>query len=200
MADSQAFNSLLTDELLVHVRQGSHDAWREVYRRYRPFLSIAAKGVCGARPQDVDDVLQSAFLSAWSEIKGFSYEGKNSFRAWLRGIVINKNLSELRKRSRRAQMRDQNHMGTEFMSTVTAADSHGPSESVERQDAQERVLQVIEQELDEIDREIVILKYFEMLNSTQIAGIVELDPRTVRKRYGAAMQKLAQHLSEGGEP
>ncbi len=45
---------------------------------------------------DAEDVMQEAFLNAFTKID--TYEGKVSFGAWLRKIVINKSLDLLKKR------------------------------------------------------------------------------------------------------
>ena len=194
MTDSNSFDALRTDELLVHVREGDRNAWREVYRRYRPFLSIAANSVTGARHQDVDDVLQSAFLSAWKDIESFSYNGKNSFRAWLRGIVVHRNLNELRKRNRRGTPLDQGRMGTAWISKNRDPSALDPAEELENDEEEQRLLRCMEDHLDELEREIVILRDFEGLPVSQVAEIVELDPRTVRRRYKDAVSKLQRAL------
>lgn len=47
-------------------------------------------------PVEAEDVMQEAFLSALTKID--TYEGKVSFGAWLKRIVINRSLDELKKR------------------------------------------------------------------------------------------------------
>jgi len=45
---------------------------------------------------EAEDVMQEAFLKAFTKID--SYEGKVSFGAWLKKIVINRSLDQLKKR------------------------------------------------------------------------------------------------------
>jgi RNA polymerase sigma factor (sigma-70 family) len=45
---------------------------------------------------EAEDVMQEAFLKAFTKID--TYEGKVSFGAWLKKIVINRSLDELKKR------------------------------------------------------------------------------------------------------
>jgi RNA polymerase sigma factor (sigma-70 family) len=47
-------------------------------------------------PADAEDVMQEAFLNAFRKID--TYEGKVSFGAWLKRIVINRSLDYLKKR------------------------------------------------------------------------------------------------------
>jgi RNA polymerase sigma factor (sigma-70 family) len=46
-----------------------------------------------------EDVLQEAFVSAFQNLR--SFQGKSSFGAWLKRIVVNKAISYLRKTSLR---------------------------------------------------------------------------------------------------
>ena len=46
-------------------------------------------------PVEAEDVMQEAFLKAFTKID--SYEGKVSFGAWLKKIVINRSLDQLKK-------------------------------------------------------------------------------------------------------
>ena len=45
---------------------------------------------------EAEDVMQEAFLKAFTKID--TYEGKVSFGAWLKKIVINRSLDQLKKR------------------------------------------------------------------------------------------------------
>ena len=45
---------------------------------------------------DAEDVMQESFLSAFNKLD--SYEGKVSFGAWLKKIVVNRSLDYLKKR------------------------------------------------------------------------------------------------------
>ncbi len=47
-------------------------------------------------PADAEDVMQEAFLNAFRKID--TYQGKVSFGAWLKRIVINRSLDYLKKR------------------------------------------------------------------------------------------------------
>ena len=49
-----------------------------------------------ANANDAEDIMQESFLSAFSKLN--SYEGKVSFGAWLKKIVVNRSLDYLKKR------------------------------------------------------------------------------------------------------
>jgi len=50
-------------------------------------------------PEEAEDIMQESFLAAFRKLK--YYSGEVSFGAWLKKIVINRSLDELRKRDLR---------------------------------------------------------------------------------------------------
>ncbi len=194
VSDPNEFDALRTDDLLVHVRGGNQDAWREVYRRYRPFLTLAITEETGLILEDPDDVIQSAFLSAWKDIEQFSYRGGGSLRAWLRRIVVHKNLEKLRKLQRRRTTTTQSALETGWDETVVDPQQRDPAESAAAQDSQRRLFQCMDQNLKPIEREILMLRHFEYLSTPQVSEIVELAERTVRDHYKSGMERIARTL------
>jgi RNA polymerase sigma factor (sigma-70 family) len=191
---SQPFDALRTEELLVHVRGGDEDAWREVYRRYRVFLSIAARSAANAHIHDVEDILQTAFLSAWSDIQSFSYQGKNSFRSWLSTIVVRKNIAELKRRSVHSKARPTNGFEPGPIDEMVDISAREPNEVLSKRDEQALLARCLEEELNDLERELIMLRHYERMTSEQIADIVELSPHTVRRRYKVAADKIQRYL------
>lgn len=74
---------------------GERKAQSELYSMYyRSMYSVSLRILGNAT--DAEDAMQEAFLSAFRSID--SYQGKVSFGAWLRKIVINRSLDQLKKR------------------------------------------------------------------------------------------------------
>jgi RNA polymerase sigma-70 factor (ECF subfamily) len=195
--DPPQFDALQTEELLIHVRSGDQNAWREVYRRYRTHLATAVRRITGLLPVEADDVLQSAFLAAWKDIEGFSYRGEGSFRAWLEAIVVHKNLSRLRSLERGANRLTPNRLDTGWLEHLGDARENNPAESLLDGDEQRRLFQCMEEHLDDLAREIIVLRHLEGLSTRQVAEVVELEPEQVRRRYRSAMTKIARVLGRG---
>lgn len=200
MNDTKEFDALRTEELLVHVRGGDHDAWREVYRRYRHFLVLAVNEETGLILEDPDDVLQSAFLLAWKDIEQFAYRGGGSLRAWLRRIVVHKNLEKLRKLRRRKPVQVLSSMDAEWAETVSDDRQKDPADSAAAEEAQRRLFRCMDENLKPIEREILLLRHFEYLTTPQVSEIVELAERTVRDHYKAAMERIARALPSEDSP
>ncbi len=191
------FDALRTDDLISRVREGDHDAWREVYRRYRPFLLLTAKRMAGTSHEDAEDAVQSGFLHAWSDIEGFEYRGAGSLRVWLRKVVINRNLDKLRKlrtigctySGARGNFND-----TGVFARTPEVNGSTPSEFVARQEAQARLTECMEACLDHDEQELIILRHFEQLPMTQVADVMEKDRRTLDRWHTNVIEKLQREL------
>src|SRR5262245_20152234 len=59
------------------------------------------------RRVDAEDVLQKAMGRAWVNIDQFQYQGENSFRHWLRKLVVNTALSEVVAQQPELRMRSE---------------------------------------------------------------------------------------------
>lgn len=82
-------------EAIDGCRKGDSRAQFELYKAYyRPMYNVCLRMVGNA--VEAEDVMQEAFLNAFTKID--TYEGKVSFGAWLKRIVINRSLDQLKKR------------------------------------------------------------------------------------------------------
>jgi RNA polymerase sigma factor (sigma-70 family) len=74
---------------------GDRKAQFELYGLYCKTMYSVSLRILG-NPDDAEDAMQEAFLNAFRNMG--AYEGKVSFGAWLRKIVINRSLDTLKKR------------------------------------------------------------------------------------------------------
>jgi len=82
-------------DVIERCRRGDTKAQFELYKLYyKPMYGICLRLVGNA--VEAEDVMQEAFLKAFTKID--TYEGVVSFGAWLKKIVINRSLDQLKKR------------------------------------------------------------------------------------------------------
>lgn len=82
-------------DVVERCRQGDTKAQFELYKLYyKPMYNVCLRML--ANEVEAEDVMQESFLKAFTKID--TYEGKVSFGAWLKKIVINRSLDELKKR------------------------------------------------------------------------------------------------------
>ena len=90
--------------LLNQLREAPEtDLWNRLHRTYEPLLRkwLLQYDVQGS---DADDVAQEVFLAISRDISKFSHNGRNgAFRAWVKGILVNRLREFWRSRGRNAR-------------------------------------------------------------------------------------------------
>ncbi len=130
-----------------------------------------------------EDVLQEAFVSAFQSLKNF--QGKSSFGAWLKRIVVNKAISYLRKNQLEMVMMDDN---------VDVKDDDG-------MDEEDLVLKIESirsaiQKLPNGFRVVFSLYLLEGYDHKEIAEILKISVSTSKTQYNRAKKKLKEILRE----
>jgi RNA polymerase sigma-70 factor (ECF subfamily) len=180
-----------TQFLLESVRAGDQAAWERIWRRYRTLLLVSLRlrmPHLASGSIDAEDVLQSAFISAWEEIQSFQYEGEGSFRRWLAQLVLNHYRNQLR-----GWRREQATIGSVHLESSddepAASSTDGPAAQAELHDAHEQILRAMSA-MDEADQEILTMRIFEKLSWEEIAEVVGTARQTCSERYHAAIHRL----------
>ena len=88
-----------------------------------------------------------------------------------------------------------NEQSTAQLVTHLIAVQSSPSARAIRQELVQRVKDGLAT-LDEMDREILVLKYLEQLSSHEIAVVLDTSPRTVQYRHRRAIEKMHELLSQ----
>lgn len=82
-------------ETIDRCRKGDTKAQFELYKLYyKPMYNVSLRMV--GNEIEAEDVMQEAFLKAFTKLD--TYKGEVSFGAWLKKIVINRSLDQLKKR------------------------------------------------------------------------------------------------------
>lgn len=150
---------------------------------------------------DVDDVLQEAFLEATKRIRHFQNCESMSPFVRLRAIVL-QTLTDIHRSQLTVQGRSCNR---EFQAFGVNADNclnnwlidslTSPS-GVAIRDEQSQQLSTAINELNSIDREILVMRHFEDLSNQEVAEILEIAPATASQRYVRAIKRLRDVLNE----
>ncbi len=83
------------DELIQRCLQGDRQAHFQLYRQYsRSMYNVGYRIV--NNEEEAQDVLQEAFISAFRNLK--FYRGDSTFGAWLKRIVVNKAINQIKKK------------------------------------------------------------------------------------------------------
>lgn len=132
---------------------------------------------------EAEDVMQEAFLSAFRKLDTFS--GDVTFGSWLKRIVTNRALDELRKR--RVQWEEINEQ------TQSIIDEGDNSEIIDNKVA---LIKYVVSKMSEMHRILITLHLFEGYPHKEIAEMMEMKHEAVRTGYARARKKLQEELKE----
>lgn len=131
-----------------------------------------------------DDVAQETFIKVWKNLD--SFRGDGSLRGWILRIAHNEAVSTLRR------IRDS---ATDPQRMPERADAIGTTRIVEARFAESDLIEALDK-LDELSREIVILREVEGLAYDEIAATLDVPIPTVKTRLLRARRELTRRLDE----
>ena len=169
-------------DIIDRCKTGDQKAYYEIYKLYATAMLNICFRILGNQ-EVAEDVLQEAFVNAFQHID--SYQGKASFGAWLKKIVVNKAISYLRKQQ------------LEF---VELEDHIKPVidddfEDIDLAMKVETIRDAI-QKLPNGFRIVFSLYLLEGYDHKEISGILEISESTSKSQYNRAKKKLREILKE----
>ena len=167
--------------LIEQCQLGERTAQYEIYKLYSKAMFNVCYRILKDEPE-AEDVLQESFLSAFRNIG--NYRGDASFGAWLKRIVVNTAINQVRKRK------------LEFESLN---DMDVKSEN-EEWDEEQMVLDIqrIRDSIEELPdgfRTVFSLYLLEGYDHREIGEILGITESTSKSQYNRAKKKLKEILS-----
>lgn len=170
-------------ELVTACRQGDRKAQFELYKLYAKAMYNVSLRIVND-DDEAEDVLQEAFLDAFTRLD--SFRGETTFGLWLKQIVINKSINQLRKRKAEFVSLD----GVDLPEEVTANEEdlkyqvNGIKEAVAQ--------------LPDGYRVVLTLYLFEGYDHEEISHILKISENTSRSQYMRAKTKLISLIEKRG--
>lgn len=130
---------------------------------------------------EAEDIMQEAFLSAFSKIE--TYKGEVSFGAWLKRIVINRSLDYLKKR--KVKFEEINERSVEVA-----------EHEMELQQVNMEAIKKAIQQLPDGYRVVLSLFLIEGYDHEEISQILEISNSNSRTQYLRAKNKLRELLKD----
>lgn len=177
----------LPDRELVRMCQnGNPRAFDELVTRHQDRVYTAVCRFCG-NAEDACDITQRAFINAYRKIQEF--QGDSTFSTWIYRIAFNQAIS-----FRREHKRDAMSIYSKDDELITEpAEEQNPTEAMESREIQKKVQQALDQ-LEEADRQIILLKDLQGHSYDEIAEIMQVPKGTVRSRLHRARLELKEKL------
>jgi RNA polymerase sigma-70 factor (ECF subfamily) len=197
-----------TAALLERAVEGDEQALQRLFQKYSDRLKRMVHLRLDRRLQgrvDEDDVLQEAYLNVSRRLAEYHSDPQLPFFLWLRHLVGLK-LAEIHRQHLGTQKRDADlevslHRGAlpEANSMSLAAQLMGsltsPSDAAAKAETRIIVQEALNA-MDDIDREILALKHFEQLSTSEIGQVLGLSKAGAGSRYLRAIKRLRKTLSQ----
>lgn len=194
--------------LVQQAAAGDQRALDDLFSRYRLRLKRMVHLRLNRRLQgrvDDSDVVQEAYLDVARKLPEYAADPQAPFFLWLRNLTGLK-LAEVHRRHLGTQMRDADqevslHRGAlpeansmslaaHLLGTITTA-----SEAAIKAETRIFVQEALNA-MDPIDREILALKHFEQLSTSEIAQVLGLSKAGAGGRYLRAIKRLRAVVSQ----
>lgn len=132
---------------------------------------------------DANDVLQNAFIKAWSNLDTF--QGKSTLATWLYRIAINEALDFMRKKTQSTQVStdDEPAIASRLM-----ADTYFDGDEAHAE------LQAAVATLPDVQRTVFTLKYYEDMKYSEISQILHTSEGALKASYHLAVKKITDIL------
>ena len=192
---------------LDDLRSRGDEAVAEAFDRYRQkllrMITLRMDGRIVGKV-DSEDVLQDAFVETSRRIQDYLDRPTVPLFVWLRQIT-SQVLIDTHRRYLGAKMRDVRQEVTLYregrsdtssaLLVAHLADSlTSPSQFAVRGENVEHLADALD-ELDEIDREVLVLRHLEELSNNEVAEILGIDKYAASKRYLRALARLRRVMT-----
>jgi RNA polymerase sigma-70 factor (ECF subfamily) len=186
--EPQSFDKGAESELIRALREKKTWAYERLYDQYAGLIGSIAKSYLNS--DDVEDVIQEAFLRVYKSIKNF--KGDSSFTTWLYRIAVNVCKDQLKRYAKRSET--MTNFEDEDSSISEPAGDQNVELSAEKELDAEDVNSILRR-LSEDDQELIRLRDVQDLDYEEISEIVDKPLGTVKSRIHYARKRLKKLLS-----
>lgn len=186
----------LSDEALVAlITSGESAAFEPLLRRYNRLLFRTARSIV-QDDADAEDVLQSAYLRAFSTL--LTFRGESRLSTWLVRIVMNEALARVRKTQRRAEIIHLEAQMDDDQIDAQADDSATRFEEPQAAAMRTQTRRLLERKIDELPesfRTVFMLREVEEMTVEEASEALGVPEATVRTRHFRSRSMLRESLS-----
>ncbi len=179
--------------LVALAKEGDEAAFTTLVNRYSGKIFRLAQHIT-QNQEDAEDVLQEAFLKAYTHLSSFA--GNSKFYTWIVRIAVNESLMKLRKRKsdKLVSLDEPVDTGEEEVVREVAVWEQTP-ETKFTQTELRGILDGAVEELDPIYRAVFLLRDVEELSTEETAEALDLSVPAVKSRLLRARLQLREKLT-----
>lgn len=197
-----------TQELLLHAQEGDPRAIGELLDRHRDSLRRMVTARLDRKLQarvDASDIVQDVMIEANRRLADYLRDPRLPFHLWLRQMAKDRMIDAHRRHrlaARRSLDREQSlqRPATVDASTLDLAaqiwdQELTPASAAVRHELEQRFQRALD-ELNEMDRDVVLMRHVEHLSNQEVALALGLSDSAASMRYLRAMRRLRKVLQQ----
>ena len=199
--------TLVVNDDRARLRDNATAALAEAFSEYRERLLRTIRfrldPILAGRV-DPEDVLQEAWIAASERTQHFLENESLSLFVWLR-LIVGQTLTDVQRRHLGAQMRDVYREASLHRNVISRTTSlslvarlvgsmTSPSGAAVRNETARQLREALDS-MDELDREVLALRHFEELSNSEVAEVLEIQPKAASIRYVRALRRLKSILA-----
>lgn len=180
--------------LVLRAQAGDTEAFRELYRRtaQAQYFNLSAKVGADAAA----DLLQEVYLIAWQNIGSID---PLAFVGYVRTVAHNACLRywDSPGHARETALSDDDLAAHDArLSARLAREADDPATVAAAHDSYAQLAQALREVLDEREREVILLRFYQEMRIDAIAEALEVSPSTVKRTIRRALNKLRARLGD----
>ena len=189
--------------LELALRGGDETVIGQLFEHHRPRLTRMVQFRLDPRLAgriDPEDVVQETFIEAEKRLDAYRNDDK-PFLVWIR-LITQQTMIDLHRKHLGAKMRTAGkevsapQSGT--LSGLFVGHFTSPSREMMREEVRSKIESAL-QEMDEIDREVLMLRHFEDLSNKDVALVLGIQENAASNRYVRALGRLKGFLGSLAE-
>ena len=179
--------------LVAQAKAGDQAAFSELVTHYERKIYRLAKNIT-RNDEDAEDVLQDAFLKAYTHLDNF--KGDSKFYTWIVRIAVNEALMRLRKRKtdRSVPLDEPVELGEETVAREIAVWEDNPEQRYSKEEWR-RILDEAVEGLKPDFRTVFVLRDIEELSTEETAEALGISVPAVKSRLLRARLALRETLT-----
>lgn len=171
--------------LITRAKEGDKDAFGQIYNLfYRRIFRYCQFNLTGQRSEEAQDLCQETFFRAYKSLSAFSERKGGSFQAYLFRIARNLIIDSSRKKK---DVPLQEYSSVEYESDL--------DEQIDKKRQNQKLKEALNK-LPEVERQIVILRYFEEMTTAETAKVIGLREGALRVRSHRVLKKLKELMEK----
>ena len=179
-------------ELVRRALARDDSAFRTIMERHNRRLYRIARSIL-RNDSEAEDAVQEAYMHAFTHLNGF--RGDSSLATWLARIAMNEALGRLRRERPVMDLEKIEAQRNEAQIIPFPQTSADPERTV----AQREILRLVEQAADnlpKIFRIVFVTRVIEGMSVEETAGLLALEPKTVKTRLHRARRLMREQLDK----